>query len=113
MFFLHLFTIVNGTSLGACVMLGTDSEVHLGFVQAAAHEHLLPGNMGWAVARGKVLSAFCSAGLKRSRSSPEWADTGNTYCVCLLGGGAGSPKLRVCLTGSCGGFLWDAVPGSL
>lgn len=53
-------------------MLGTDSEDHLGFVQAAAHEHLLPGNMDWAVTRRKVLRAFYSAGLKCSCSSPEW-----------------------------------------
>lgn len=54
---MHLFTTApsNRRSLGVHIMLGTGSEVHLGFVQAVAHKHLLSGNMDWDLTGRKVL----------------------------------------------------------
>lgn len=86
------------------IVLGTGSEVHLGFVQAVGHKHLLSGNMDWDITRRKVLRAFCSAWLKCSRSSPEWANVGNACHFCLSGGC--SAKLQIFLTVFCGVFFF-------
>lgn len=71
---------------GACVLLRTGSEMHLGVVQAVARWHLPSGNVDWNTPGSKVGRGFSSAGLQCSCSSPEQASKGNTWHFCLVEG---------------------------